>query len=289
MGTLYIVSTPIGNLSDITQRAITVLGEADRVLAEDTRHTAGLLRRYDIGTPLVSAHAFNEEARSAQIIEWLDAGQTLALVSDAGTPLLSDPGARIVGNVLEAGHTVVPIPGPSAILAALVGAGIEAVPFTFFGFLPRTGRQRRERLEALAGWPHTAVLFEAPARLVRTLKELIGQCGADRRVTVARELTKLHESFVRGTLEEALHYYEKAAVRGEIVIVLAGAGAEGEGTTGEAEAAGVAAGALAEELIAAGGRPSAVARELARRLGMARNEAYEIALAAAAAREGDVA
>jgi 16S rRNA (cytidine1402-2'-O)-methyltransferase len=288
MGTLYIVSTPIGNLGDISHRALQVLGEVDRVLAEDTRHTAVLMRRYDIATPLVSAHSFNEEARSPQIVEWLDAGETLALVSDAGTPLLSDPGARIVRHVLDGGHDVVPVPGASAILAALVAAGIEPVPFTFFGFVPRTGRERRERFEALGRWPHAAVLFEAPPRLARLLKELAAHCGENRRVAVARELTKLHETVFRGTLAEAMRYYETATIRGEIVVVLDGAG-PGDSVAADEEAGSDAAAAtLAAELIAAGQRPSAVAREVARRLGLARNDAYEIALAAAAAREGAV-
>jgi 16S rRNA (cytidine1402-2'-O)-methyltransferase len=282
MGTLYIVSTPIGNLADITHRAIEVLRTADRVLAEDTRRTSILFRRYAITTPLVSVHAFNEEARAGLILGWLDDGERLALVSDAGTPLLSDPGQRIVQRVVEAGHDIVPIPGPSAILAALVAAGIEPVPFTFFGFAPRAGRERTQWLESLAALRHTAVIFEAPRRLVRLLHELAACCGDDRPVAVARELTKLHETIVRGTLADAIAYYGTAAVRGEVVVVLAA----GEPPDESVERR-VAAENLAGELLAAGQPPSAVARELTHRLGIARNEAYELALAAAAGREGE--
>ena len=159
MAKLYIVSTPIGNLADMTHRAIDTLRAVQRVLAEDTRRTAILLRHYGITTPLISAHEHNEVARVAQILGWLAAGEDLAIVSDAGTPLLSDPGARIVAAVIEAGHDVVPIPGASALLAALVASGIEPEPFTFFGFLPRSGKERKERLAEIAAARYTTVLY----------------------------------------------------------------------------------------------------------------------------------
>lgn len=286
MGTLYIVSTPIGNLADISYRAVEVLRTVERVLAEDTRRTAILFRRYDIATPLVSVHAFNEAARSVRILEWLGAESRLALVSDAGTPLLSDPGARIVRDVLAAGHDVVPVPGASAILAALVASGIEPEPFTFFGFAPRSGGARQRWLSAVAELTHTAVFFEAPGRLLRLLRDLADHCGSERRVAVARELTKVHETFVRGTLADALAYYGTGAVRGELVLVLAAADAEAVAAS-DAAATRAAAVTLAAELVAAGRRPSAAAKELAARLDIPRNEAYEIALAAAAARGGE--
>src|SRR5687768_6549958 len=147
MATLYIVSTPIGNLGDITYRAVEVLGSVNRILAEDTRHTSILLRKFAITTPLVSAHEHNEAARAEQVVAWLEAGESLALVSDAGTPLLSDPGARMVRAVVAAGHAVVPIPGASALLAALVVSGFEPEPFSFFGFLPRKGGERKALLQ----------------------------------------------------------------------------------------------------------------------------------------------
>jgi 16S rRNA (cytidine1402-2'-O)-methyltransferase len=282
MAILYIVSTPIGNLGDITHRAVEVLSAADRVLAEDTRHTSILFRRYGIHTPLVSAHAHNEMARLRNVVEWLDDGETLALVSDAGTPLLSDPGARLVRGVLDAGHEVVPVPGASALLAALVASGLEPEPFTFFGFPPRSGTARRKLLEYVAGLEHTSVFYEAPVRLVRLLEDLVETCGAERSVAVAREVTKLHESMVRGTLAEVRDYYDTGQVRGEVVIVLGGGA--GVGTDPDAPDAH----AVARSLLEGGMRPSAVARELAARLGMSRNDAYQIALANSIPREGEV-
>jgi 16S rRNA (cytidine1402-2'-O)-methyltransferase len=283
MAQLYIVSTPIGNLGDITYRAVTVLGEVDRILAEDTRRTSILLRHYGISTPLTSAHAHNEAARAAQIVEWLDAGEDVAIVSDAGTPLISDPGARIVQRVVEAGHRVVPVPGPSAVLAALVASGIDPEPFTFFGFTPRSGRARGERLAEVAALRHAAVLYEAPGRVASLLRDLAEVCGGDRRVVVARELTKVHEAFFRGTLAEAVAYYDREPPRGEVVVVVAGgeAGAE-EGADVEDRAR-----VLGRELLAEGRRPSAVARELAGRLGLPRNRAYEIVLSLSGEDEGD--
>ena len=271
MPSLYIVSTPIGNLADMTQRAVDTLRSVSKVLAEDTRRSAILLRHYGIETPLISAHEHNEMARSTQIVEWLQAGEDLALVSDAGTPLLSDPGARIVDAVIEAGFDVVPIPGPSALLAALVASGIPAEPFTFFGFLPRSGKERKDVLAQLAGLPHAAVLYEAPGRVGKLLKDLVEICGGERRAAVARELTKLHETFVRGTLQELASYYQEQAVRGEVVVILAGA-APPSPDVAQNEAA-----AAAEALVKAGNSVRDVAKEIARRYDIPRNLAYELA------------
>lgn len=280
MATLYIVSTPIGNLGDISYRAIEVLGKVSRVLAEDTRRTSILLRHYDVETPRVSLHEHNEAGRTATVLGWLGEGQDLALVSDAGTPLLSDPGARLVRAVLEAGHDVVPLPGASALLAALVASGLDPEPFAFFGFAPRSGGAREEWLERVAGAGMTAVLYEAPNRLMRLLGDLAERCGAERAVAVGRELTKLHETFVRGTLAEVLAYYENTPVRGEVVVVLAGGEVETRADPAAART-------LAGELLAEGRRPSAVARELARQLGLPRNEAYALALAVSAQGGGE--
>jgi 16S rRNA (cytidine1402-2'-O)-methyltransferase len=270
MSVLYIVSTPIGHLEDVSFRAVAVLKDVDRVLAEDTRRTAILFRRYGISTPLFSAHEHNEAARSAQLLEWLNAGQTAALVSDAGTPLLSDPGARIVRAVLEGGHEAVPVPGASALLAALVASGMETEPFTFFGFLPRGGAARRERLEGIGALRHTAVLYEAPGRLAGLLQDLLAVSSGERRVAVARELTKLHETIVRGTLDQVHAHFAGTAVRGEIVVVLAAA--QPDAPTQEDAAT------LAAALLAAGQTPKSAARELADRLGIPRNEAYALVL-----------
>src|SRR5262245_12479525 len=226
MSKFYIVSTPIGNLADITYRAVEVLGAVDRVLAEDTRRTAILFRRYALQTPLYSAHAYNEQARTSQVLEWLDSGENVALVSDAGTPLISDPGARIVQSAIAGGHEVIPVPGASSLLAALVASGLPADRFTFFGFPPRSGKEREKLLEQIAAMKETAILFEAPGRVSRLLTDLARACGAEREGVVARELTKVHETFVRGTLEELVAYYRDTAPRGEVVVILAGAAAE---------------------------------------------------------------
>lgn len=279
MARLYIVSTPIGNLADLTYRAVQVLGEVDRILAEDTRRTAILIRHYGIATPLVSLHAFNEAARVKRVLGWLAAGEALALVSDAGTPLLSDPGARIVQQAVEAGHTIIPVPGASALLAALVASGLEPEPFTFYGFLPRRGRGRAAALAAAASSLHTAVFYEAPGRIVELLQDLAEQCGPTRRVVVARELTKVHETFFRGTLEAAVAYYGREAPRGEVVVLVAGRAGAAETTNRGAAEAAVAAAARA--LLREGKRPSAIARELGRRFAVPRNRAYEIVLAIA--------
>ncbi len=270
MSAFYIVSTPIGNLGDLSQRAVEVLRGVSRVLAEDTRRTSILFRRYEIDTPLVSAHAHNEAGRAGRLVEWLDAGEDVALVSDAGTPLVSDPGARLVDAAVAAGHDVVPVPGASALLAALVASALPAEPFTFFGFVARSGAERTERLAELATIPHTAVLYESPERLGRLLAELAERSDDARRVSVSRELTKLHEEHVRGTLVEVAAHFGDRAVKGEVVVVLEGA----RGVPAEVDEA--AATALAAALLEAGGRPSVVAKEVARRLGVARNRAYEI-------------
>ncbi|HWV57369.1 MAG TPA: 16S rRNA (cytidine(1402)-2'-O)-methyltransferase [Longimicrobiales bacterium] len=272
MSRLYIVSTPIGNLGDFTHRGEEVLSGVSRILAEDTRRTGVLLRHYGIRTRMVSLHAYNEVERASRILEWLAAGEELALVSDAGTPLLSDPGARIVRKVVEAGYEVVPVPGASALLASLVASGLDPEPFTFYGFLPRGGRRRRELLDTVARLDHTAVLYEAPGRLVALLDELAGPCGPDRRVVVAREVTKLHEEFRRGTLAEVAAYYRETPPRGEIVVMVAGRAAPADAAAAE----GTEAQELARTLLSSGMRPSAAARELAKRLGTSRNRAYDV-------------
>ncbi|HEX6746115.1 MAG TPA: 16S rRNA (cytidine(1402)-2'-O)-methyltransferase [Longimicrobium sp.] len=271
---LYVVSTPIGNLGDITARAAEVLRRADVVLAEDTRRTSILLRHLDIHTRLLSAHEHNEAARAGAVVAMLREGKRVALVSDAGTPLLSDPGARIVREVVDAGFAVIPIPGASALLAALVASGIEAETFTFLGFPPRKGPERAELLEEVAASPRAAVLYESPNRVARLLEDLAEACGPSRRVAVARELTKLHEEFFRGTLADAARHFAAGEVLGEIVVVVEGR-ARDEQAEGEVDA--LAARSIAEALLAKGQPPSAVAKELRRRLGIARNDAYRIA------------
>ena len=276
---LYVVSTPIGNLGDVTVRALEVLRTADVVLAEDTRRTAVLLRHYEITARLISAHEHNERARAATVVEMLGEGKRVALVSDAGTPLLSDPGARIVRAVVDAGYEVVPVPGASALLAALVAAGVAAERFTFYGFIPRKGGGRSALLEEIARSAHAAVLYESPHRTAELLRDLAATAGPERRAAVARELTKLHEEIFRGTLAEAADRFTDAAVRGEIVVVVEGR-PEGEAAD-EAADAEAEAEVLAAALIAQGVAPSAAAKELRNRLGLARNTAYDLAQRAA--------
>ncbi len=249
-GTLFVVATPIGNLEDITLRALRTLREADLILAEDTRRTRILLDRHGISARPLSLHAHNEAGRGERVLAALGLGHRVALVSDAGTPLLSDPGERLVAAVLEAGHSVVPIPGPTAVAAALSVAGLRTTPFLFEGFLPRSKGDRRRRLSELARQSETLVFFESPRRLAATLAEL-HQIFGERRACVARELTKLYEESARGTLTElALRF--AGEVRGEVTLVVAGAA---ELPAGASASEGAAAG-----LAAPGGSP--VAREL---------------------------
>jgi len=269
---LYLVSTPIGHLGDLTHRAGEILGSVNRVLVEDTRRTRVLLQHLGVRTPMVSLHAHNEAERTASVLGWLDAGESLALVSDAGTPLVSDPGGRLVPAVLEAGHDVVAIPGPSAILAALVSSGLPAVPFRFVGFPPRKGKERNAFLEGVAESPDTVVLFESPERLSALLDALRGACGALRPVAVARELTKLHEEVTRGTLADVGAYYSGRRVRGEVCVVVGGRPAAEEEPLADGEA-GV---TLARSLLSGGMSPSRVAKEVARVVGLPRSVAYRI-------------
>jgi 16S rRNA (cytidine1402-2'-O)-methyltransferase len=267
MGTLYVVATPIGNLEDVTLRALRVLGEADLVLAEDTRRVRILLERHGVSARPVSLHAHNEVARSARVLERLAEGARVALVSDAGTPLVSDPGARLVAAAVEAGHDVVPVPGPSAPLAALSVAGLPVDSFAFLGFLPRRAGARDARLAAWRDRPETLVLFESPRRLVATLRALAHALG-DRPACVARELTKRHEELARGRLTALAERFANGS-RGEVTIVVAGAQA--------ADAPAVDAGALERtirERLAAGGRAREIAADVARATGLPRREVY---------------
>ena len=267
--TVYVVATPIGNLEDLSARAQRVLAEVALIACEDTRHTALLCQRYGITTPRVSLHAHNEARRVPELLERLARGESLALVSDAGTPLISDPGERLVRAALEAGFAVVPVPGPSAVLAALVASGFATRCFAFAGFLPRKGAERARSLAALAGFPGTLIVFEAPNRVARTLADLHAALGP-RRAALARELTKRHETVLRGRLGE-LSLQE---LRGELTIVV-------EGPSDEAPPAAllVDADAAADRLLAAGLSARDAARCLAADLGLAKRDAYARVLA----------
>ncbi len=276
-GTLYVVATPLGNLRDVTLRALDILGTVDVVAAEDTRVTARLLARYGIAAKVVSLHAHNEASRSADVVARLSRGESVALVSDAGTPAISDPGARLVLAVRSAGQAVVPIPGPSAVTAAISAAGLRADAFVFAGFLPAQGRERRARLAALAPLPAALVFYEAPHRVRATVGDLVHALGAARRLVVARELTKAFESIAVMTLEEADAWMaaDPNRERGEFVLIVdsAGKAAGGEAAPGiDAECARWLP-ALLEEL-----SPARAARVVAAVTGASRGDVYERAL-----------
>lgn len=220
-GKLYIVGTPIGNLEDITLRALRILKEADLVAAEDTRRTGHLLAHYDCRKPLVSYHEFNEARRTAELLAGLRDGKTVALVSDAGMPSLSDPGLRLVRGAIAAQIAVEIIPGPSAITAAIVGSGLAAEPFLFQGFLPHKAARRRKALVQLAPLPYSLVFFESPYRLKQSLADMRNILG-NRSAVVARELTKKFEEFLRGDLETIAKSLENRVVKGEITVVVEG-------------------------------------------------------------------
>jgi 16S rRNA (cytidine1402-2'-O)-methyltransferase len=272
-GALVVVGTPIGNLGDLSPRAVAALASADVIYAEDTRHSRKLLSHAGIsGVPLRSLHEHNESERVDDVVAEVAAGRTVALVSDAGMPAVSDPGARVAAAVAAAGLTVTVVPGPSAVLAALVSSGLATDRFCFEGFLPRAGRARTERLAALAAEPRTSVLFEAPGRVAGTLRDLAAVCGGDRAVAVARELTKLHEEVWRGTLDDAAAW-AAPGLRGEVVLVLAGATVPGEGEVAESVLA-----ADVTAALAAGARTRGAVDEVAARHGVPRRRVYELAL-----------
>jgi 16S rRNA (cytidine1402-2'-O)-methyltransferase len=220
MGILYLVATPIGNLEDISLRALRILKEVDLIACEDTRHTAKLLTHYGISTSRESYHQFNEESRAPRLIQMLRDGKSIALVSDSGTPLVSDPGYALVSSCRKEGIQVIPIPGPSAAIAALVGSGLPAESFFFAGFLPSRGSLRKRRLEELATLPTTLILYEAPHRILDSLEDMVAILGA-RRASIAREITKVHEELLHGTLPELLELlHERPRIRGEITLVI---------------------------------------------------------------------
>lgn len=224
-GTLYLVATPIGNLEDITFRAIRTLKEVDMILAEDTRKTIKLLNHYEISKPMISFYRHNEGVKSEHVLSLLEEGKNLALVSDAGTPAISDPGEDLVKLLIENNIAIVPIPGAVACIQALICSGFDTTKFAFEGFLSINKRCRKERLEILKNEERTMIFYEAPHKLKRTLVDLKESFGGERRIVLAREITKIHEEFLRLTIEDAITYYDEDEhdVKGEFVIVLEGA------------------------------------------------------------------
>jgi 16S rRNA (cytidine1402-2'-O)-methyltransferase len=268
-GTLYLVATPIGNLQDITQRALQTLREVTFVVCEDTRHSRILLEHFGISASTVSLPAFAEGQRAGRILERLEAGESCALVTDAGSPAISDPGEVLVAEALSRGLSVVPVPGPSALVAALSASGLPTGRFHFLGFLPRGGPERREMLAEVAPLSATLVLYESPRRLAATLAELKEVLGGARRACVARELTKRHEELVRDTLEGLTARYADAEVLGEVVLVVEGR--RGEARWGEEEVR-----RALEAGLARGERLKALATEVARAAGWPGAEVYRL-------------
>ena len=266
-GLLYLIATPIGNLEDITYRAVRLLGECDLIACEDTRQTRKLLEHYAIQKPTISYHEHNENERSEELAGRLRAGAVIALVSDAGMPLVSDPGYRLVRAAIESGVPVVPIPGPSAVLAAVAASGLAPEAFYFRGFLPPKSGQRAKALEALANVPATLVFYEAPHRILETL-ETIEKLMGPRPVVVAREITKLHEEFLRGTAGEVrAQLAARAAVKGEITLLV-----------GRAEApapANIPVEAAVAALVYAGMPRMDAIKQVARERGLAKREVYD--------------
>jgi 16S rRNA (cytidine1402-2'-O)-methyltransferase len=276
-GTLYIVATPIGNLEDITQRALRVLGEVDVVACEDTRRTRVLLNHFGIKTKAISYHEHNERERSEQICKLLVAGKNVALVSDAGTPLINDPGFRLTNAAIESNLVVVPIPGPAAFVSALVASGLPSDQFFFAGFLPARGNARRAKLEELRVVPATLVFYEAPHRIAATLADALEVLG-NRPAAVARELTKIHEEIARGSLRELVQRFGDGA-RGEMVLLISGAKVDEAPATGETETASRRLIERVSELERQGLDARAALKKAAREVGMKRAEAYRLVVA----------
>jgi 16S rRNA (cytidine1402-2'-O)-methyltransferase len=271
-GVLYVVATPIGNLEDMTFRAIAVLRQVDVIAAEDTRHTGKLLHHFQIDTPQLSYHDHNRLSRLPEMLQRLQDGQKIALVTDAGMPGISDPGYEMVKACSEAGFAVVPIPGASAVITALSAAGLPTDRFVFEGFLPLKGQERRDRLEAIQTEERTLVFYEAPHRVRTTLEDLAAALGGDRAVVLGRELTKLHEQFWRGTLAAAIVYYQGREPQGEFTLVVAGATLE-QPLLSEADLKGE-----LKAIMERGVSRSQASRQLAQQTPFSRRHLYQLAL-----------
>lgn len=271
-GTLYVVGTPIGNLEDMTFRAVKVLQQVETIAAEDTRHTGKLLHHFQITTPQLSYHDHNRRSRLPDLLHRLECGESIALVTDAGMPGISDPGYELVYACVERGITVVPIPGASAVVTALSAAGLPTDRFVFEGFLPAKGQERQARLESLSTEPRTMVFYEAPHRVRQTLQDLATHLGGDRSIVMARELTKLHEQFWRGTLLQALDYYQTKEPQGEFTLVVGGYTAVQQ-VLSEAVLR-----AELQHLIQQGLSRSQASRQLAQQTALPRRQIYQLAL-----------
>ena len=275
-GMLYLSATPIGNLEDMTLRGIRMLGEADLIAAEDTRHSRKLLAHFDIHTPLTSYHEHNKLAKGPELVEKMLAGDTIVCISDAGLPGISDPGAHLAQLAIEAGIKVSPLPGANAALSALICSGLDTTAFTFYGFLPKTGKKRWELLEQIARKTETLIFYEAPHHLKSTLGDLVKALGAHRPAATARELTKKFEEFRRCTLGDLADYYSEHEPKGEFVIIVGGYDNDEADLVGPAEQ--LSPRELVEQMEAAGmGRKGAM-RETAKKLGISRRDVYQALL-----------
>ncbi|MEQ8974791.1 MAG: 16S rRNA (cytidine(1402)-2'-O)-methyltransferase [Coleofasciculus sp. C1-SOL-03] len=272
MGTLYVVGTPIGNLEDMTFRAVRILQTVDTIAAEDTRHTGKLLQHFQIKTNQISYHQHNRQQRLPELLNRLTTGKTIALVTDAGMPSISDPGYELVQGAIEAGITVIPIPGATAGITALSASGLPTDRFVFEGFLPASGQERQQRLEVLAAESRTLIFYESPYRLQQTLQDFANIFSPSRQIVLARELTKLHEQFWRGTIEEAIAYYTDHDPKGEFTLILAGAPAEAPVLSEAALKAEL------SQLINQGLSRSQAARQLSHLTNLPRRHLYQMAL-----------
>lgn len=272
-GIVYVVATPIGNLEDITFRAVRILKEVSAIAAEDTRQSSKLLNHFGISTRLISCHEHNEQARATELIDIARAGGSIAIITDAGTPLISDPGFRVVQRAIEAGLTVVPVPGPSAVITALSASGLPPDEFTFAGFVPPKSSLRRQAFESLRDRRVTTIFYEAPHRILDSLDDLEAVLGPDRAVVVARELTKVHEEFARGTIAEVRNKLAtRESIKGEITLLVGPAPDRPVRIPEEAE--------LRAEVaaLAAGGMSKMDAiKEVARRYGLPKRQVYKLA------------
>ncbi len=271
-GTLYVVGTPIGNLEDMTFRAVRILQTVDLIAAEDTRHTGKLLQHFQVTAPQLSYHEHNSNSRIPELLDQLSRGKAIALVTDAGMPGISDPGYELVLACVEAGIIVVPIPGPCAAITALSAAGLPTEQFVFEGFLPAKGQDRRDRMAAIQTEFRTLILYEAPHRLRRTLQDLAEVLGTDRKLVLARELTKLHEEFWRGKIGDALAHYSEREPQGEYTLVVDGLSPV-KPQMSEAELK-----AELQQLMAQGISRSQASRQVAKATSVSRRQIYQLAL-----------
>lgn len=271
-GTLYVVGTPIGNLEDMTFRAVRILQNVNLIAAEDTRHTGKLLQHFEVKTPQISYHEHNRQARIPELLQYMANGQAIALVSDAGMPAVSDPGYELVTACIEAGVTVVPIPGASAVITALIASGLPTDRFVFEGFLPAKAAKRREFLESLQTESRTLIFYESPYRLQESLQDFATVWGSDRQIVLARELTKLYEEFWRGTIGEAIAHYSQREPQGEYTLVVAGNPPSQPQLTEEQLKAELL------QIITQGVSRSQASRQLAKSTSLPRRQLYQLAL-----------